>query len=101
MKAQQKLARHSVISAGHYEGVKKPHEALPEVMGGRKPKLVFDIHSVSDVNEPEVDLSLLPGPATSETFDGNPNAYGNNVNDVKLGKGSNSKGTDSTNPNTP
>ena len=49
-----------MISAGHYEGVKKPHEALPEVMGGRKPKLVFDIHSVSDVNEPEVDLSLLP-----------------------------------------
>src|SRR6478736_472133 len=96
-----KVARHSVISAGHYVGVKKPHEALPEVMGGRKPKLVFDIHSVSDVNEPEVDLSLLPGPATSETFDGNPNAYGNNVNDVKLGKGSNSKGTDSTNPNTP
>ena len=91
-----KVARHSVISAGHYEGVKKPHEALPEVMGGRKPKLVFDIHSVSDVNEPEVDLSLLPGPATSETFDGNPNAYGNNVNDLKLGKGSNSKGTDST-----
>src|SRR4249919_2296544 len=37
-----KVARHSVISAGHYEGVKKPHEALPEVMGGRKPKLVFD-----------------------------------------------------------
>jgi hypothetical protein len=55
---------------------------------------------VSDVNEPEVDLSLLPGPATSETFDGNPNAYGNNVNDVKLGKGSNREGTDSTNPNT-
>ena len=55
--------------------VKKPHETLPEVMGGRKPKLFMDIHSVSDVNEPEVDLSL-PGPATSETFDGNPNAYG-------------------------
>jgi hypothetical protein len=49
------------------------------------------------VNEPEVDLSLLPGPATSETFDGNPNAYGNNVNDVKLENGSNRKGTDSTN----
>jgi len=96
-----KVARHSVISAGHYVGVKKPHEALPEVMGGRKPKLVFDIHTVSDVNEPEVDLSLLPGPATSETFDGDPKAYGSNVTDLKLGKGSNVKGTDSTNPNTP
>jgi len=95
------VARHSVISAGHYVGVKKPHEALPEVMGGRKPKLVFDIHTVSDVNEPEVDLSLLPGPATSETFDGKPGAYGNNVTDVKVGKGPNKKGTDSTNPNTP
>jgi len=53
------------------------------------------------VNEPEVDLSLLPGPATSETFDGDPKAYGNNVTDLKPGKGSNVKGTDSTNPNTP
>ena len=95
------VARHSVISAGHYVGVRKPHEALPEVMGGRNPKLVFDIHSVSDVNEPEVALSLLPGPATSATFDGHPNAYGNNVTDIKLGNGQNTKGTDSTNPNTP
>jgi NADH-quinone oxidoreductase subunit G len=78
-----KVNRHSVISAGHYVGVTKPHEALPEVMGGRKPKLVFDIHAISDVNEPEVDLSLLPGPATSETFDGNPTASGNNVTDEK------------------
>jgi NADH-quinone oxidoreductase subunit G len=70
-------------------------------MGGRKPKLVFDIHSVSGVNEPEVDLSLLPGPATSETFEGNPNAYGNNVTDVKIGDGSNTEGTDSINQNTP
>jgi NADH-quinone oxidoreductase subunit G len=93
--------RHSVISAGHYVDVKKPHEPLPDVMGGRKPKLVFDIHSVSDINEPDVDLSILPGPATSETFDGNPNAYGKNVTDVKIGVGSNPKGTDSTNPNTP
>ena len=82
-------------------GVKKPHEALPEVMGGRKPKLVFDIHSVSGVNEPEVDLSLLPGPATNETFNGNPNSFGRNATDVKLSVGPNTEGTDSTNPNTP
>src|SRR5258705_6683282 len=94
-----KVNRHSVISAGHYVNVKKPHEALPEVMGGRKPKLVFDIHAVSDVNPPEVDLAELPGPATSETFDGNPNAYGKNVTDVKIGIGPNEEGTDSTNPN--
>jgi NADH-quinone oxidoreductase subunit G len=96
-----KVIRLSVISAGHYVGVKKPHEALPEVMGGRKPKLLFDIHSLSDVNKPEVDLSLLPGPATNETFDGNPNAFGRNVTDVKIGEGANTEGTDSTNSNTP
>jgi len=70
-------------------------------LGGRKPKLLFDIHSLSDVNKPEVDLSLLPGPATNETFNGNPNAFGKNVTDVKIGEGPNTDGTDSTNPNTP
>ncbi len=63
------ISRHSVISQGHYIGVKKPHEALPEVMGGRKPKLVFDIHSISDVNDPSIDLSLIEGPSTSKTFE--------------------------------
>src|SRR6185436_17657846 len=58
------INRRSVISQGHYIGVKKPHEALPEVMGGRKPKLVFDIHSISDVNDPSIDLSLIEGPST-------------------------------------
>jgi NADH-quinone oxidoreductase subunit G len=96
-----KVNRHSVISAGHYVGAKKPHEALAEVMGGRKPKLVFDIHAVSDVNPPEVDLAELPGPATSETFDGKPHSYGKNVTDSKVGGGPNEEGTDSTNPNTP
>ncbi len=62
-----KVNRHSVISQGHYVGVRKPHEMLPEVMGGRKPKLLMDIHSISDVNK--VDLSQLPGPATGKTFE--------------------------------
>jgi len=56
---------------------------------------------VSGVNEPEVDLSLLPGPATNETFNGNPNSFGRNATDVKLSVGPNTEGTDSTNPNTP
>jgi NADH-quinone oxidoreductase subunit G len=62
-----KVNRHSVISQGHYVGLKKPDETLPEVMGGRQPKLLMDIHSVSDVNS--VELSALPGPATSKTFE--------------------------------
>src|SRR5689334_24220856 len=53
-----KVNRHSVISAGHYEHVTKPNEALLKLMG-RSPKLMMDIHKISDVNEPNVDLSLL------------------------------------------
>jgi NADH-quinone oxidoreductase subunit G len=61
-----KISRHSVIAQGHYEGLQKPKEFLAEVMGGRDPKLMMDIHSISDVNK--VELSALPGPATSKTF---------------------------------
>jgi NADH-quinone oxidoreductase subunit G len=63
---------HSVISANHYVGVHKPQETLPEVMG-RNPRLLMDIHSVSGVNKPDVDLSLLPGPAHSDNFNGKEN----------------------------
>jgi NADH-quinone oxidoreductase subunit G len=63
-----KVSRHSVISANHYVGMKKPHEALPEVMGGRQPRLLMDIHSVSEVNKPEIDLSKIQGPAHSNDF---------------------------------
>jgi NADH-quinone oxidoreductase subunit G len=65
---------------------------------GRKPKLLMDIHSVSEVNK--VNLNELPGPATGNTFNGDPHAVGTNVTDVKEGKGRNLAGTDSTNPNT-
>jgi len=61
--------RHSVISANHYVGVHKPQETLPEVMG-KNPRLLMDIHSVSGVNKPDIDLSLLPGPAHSDNFNG-------------------------------
>jgi len=54
---------------------------------------------VSKVNL--VDLNELPGPATGQTFNGNPAAVGSNPTDVKEGKGRNMAGTDSTNPNTP
>jgi NADH-quinone oxidoreductase subunit G len=88
-----------VISAGHYVNTIKPKETLPEVMGGRNPKLLMDIHSVSQVNK--VDLNGIPGPATGKTFNGDPHAVGTNVTDVKEGRGRNRAGTDSTNPNTP
>lgn len=63
-----KVSRHSVISANHYVGVKTPHEALPEVMGGRQPRLLMDIHTVSEVNKPDIDLSKIKGPAHSKDF---------------------------------
>jgi NADH-quinone oxidoreductase subunit G len=63
-----KVSRHSVISQGHYIGVKKPKEVLYDVMDGRKPKLLMDIHSVSEVNKPSIDLSKIPGPPHSTDF---------------------------------
>jgi len=63
-----KINRHSVISQGHYVGVEKPKEVLIDVMDGRKPRLFLDIHDVSEVNKPNIELSLIDGPATSDTF---------------------------------
>jgi NADH-quinone oxidoreductase subunit G len=93
-----KVDRHSVISQGHYVQIQKPHETFEPLMG-RKPKLLMDIHAVSNVNL--VDLNEIPGPATGATFDSNPKSSGTNVTDVKTGQGRNLEGTDSTNPNTP
>jgi NADH-quinone oxidoreductase subunit G len=94
-----KLDRHSVINAGHYTNLVKPKETFSNVMDGRKPKLLMDIHTVSEVNK--IDLNELPGPATSKTFNGDPTSVGHNPTDVKAGKGRNLAGTDSTNANTP
>jgi NADH-quinone oxidoreductase subunit G len=60
--------RHSVISQGHYEKLVKPTETFKAVHDGRDPQLLMDIHSVSEVNDPGVDLSAIAGPATSEVF---------------------------------
>ena len=94
-----KVDRHSVISQGHYVATVKPKETIAAVMDGRKPKLLMDIHSISQVNL--VDLNEIQGPATGKTFAGDPHAMGTNVTDVKEGRGRNLKGTDSTNANTP
>lgn len=65
----REISRHSVISQGHYVGIEKPKETFEAVMDGRKPRLFMDIHSVSEVNRPEIDLSLIEGPAHSDDFD--------------------------------
>ena len=84
-----KVNRHSVISQGHYINTVKPQETITEVMGGRAPKLIMDIHSVSGVNN--VDLSEIPGPASGETFTGDPHAFATNPTDKKAGEGNNIK----------
>ena len=63
------INRHSVIAQNKYSGLVMPKETIAEVMGGREPKLLMDIHDISDVNE--IDLSLIDGPATSKTFEKN------------------------------
>jgi NADH-quinone oxidoreductase subunit G len=45
-----------------------PKETISDVMGGKSPNLLMDIHSISGVNDPSVDLSKIEGPATSNTF---------------------------------
>ena len=60
--------RHSVISQGHYENIQMPNETFKAVHGGRNPQLLMDIHSVSEVNDPSIDLSLINGPATSDVY---------------------------------
>lgn len=64
------VRRSSVIAQGHYAGnvgTTKPNEMLTKVIG-KNPKLLMDIHSVSDVNKPEIELSMIEGPAHSDDF---------------------------------
>jgi len=68
------IDRHSVISQGHYAGsvgTTLPTDTFVAVHNGRKPKLMMDIHTVSEVNKPEVTLSKLDRPAHSTDFKSN------------------------------
>ena len=62
------ISRHSVIGANKYKVLNKPHETMTKVMSGRSPKLLMDIHSVSEVNRAEIELSEINGPAHSMDF---------------------------------
>ena len=64
------INRHSVISQGHYENLQQPGEVFEKLMH-RKPKLLMDIHAVSEINNPALHLSELPGAATSDIFENN------------------------------
>jgi NADH-quinone oxidoreductase subunit G len=65
------ISRHSVISQGHYAGsvgTTMPAETFKTVNDGRQPKLLMDIHDVSEVNRQGTSLSLIEGPAHSTDF---------------------------------
>ena len=62
------IDRHSVISANHYEVKEIPNDPLDKVLGGKPPHLLLDIYKISEVNRQNIELSELPGPATSVTF---------------------------------
>ena len=62
------IKRNSVISQNHYENEVQPRETISRVMGGRKPRLLMDIHSVSGVNRPDIKISEIPGPVTSDLY---------------------------------
>ena len=74
VESPRQISRHSVISANHFQGKTgtiTPHETIAEVMGGRKPRLFMDIHTVSEVNKPNVHLNEIEGPATGDDFNSN------------------------------
>jgi NADH-quinone oxidoreductase subunit G len=79
-----KVDRHSVISQGHYENaVAKQTHLINEVIG-KNPKMLLDIHSISDINRPEVDLSKIDGPPHSDDF--LPNKELENERKLKVGR---------------
>ncbi len=63
-----KVDRHSVISQGHYQKAINGQTSLVNEIIGKKPKLLFDVHEVSDVNRPEIDLSKIDGPPHSDDY---------------------------------
>jgi NADH-quinone oxidoreductase subunit G len=63
----RKVNRHSVIGAGKYINVKRPPEFFEKLME-RQPKILLDIHTASEINKPEVELSKINGPATGDVF---------------------------------
>ena len=62
------ISRHSVMNANKYETLVLPKETIQEVMGGINPKLIMNIHSISEVNDPDLQLSEIDRPAVAADF---------------------------------
>ncbi|MBS1588093.1 MAG: (2Fe-2S)-binding protein [Bacteroidetes bacterium] len=63
-----KVNRHSVISQNHYRGAVEAQKDLIREIIGKEPKMLLDIHTISDVNRPEIHLSEIHGPSHSNDF---------------------------------
>ena len=63
-----KISRHSVIGANKYRKLDMPNETIKRVMHGLDPKLMMNIHNVSEVNNPNIQLSEIEGPAHTGDF---------------------------------
>lgn len=61
------VKRSSVIAQGHYVGTVKTPVLIDKVIG-KDPKFLMNIHDVSDVNKPNIELSRISGPAHSDDF---------------------------------
>ncbi|MDI9365376.1 MAG: 2Fe-2S iron-sulfur cluster-binding protein [Flavobacterium sp.] len=67
----REISRQSVISQGHYAGkigTTVPTETFEAVNDGREPHLLMNIHDVSEVNKPQVQLSAINGPSHANNF---------------------------------
>ncbi|MBS1495346.1 MAG: (2Fe-2S)-binding protein [Bacteroidetes bacterium] len=62
------ISRHSVIGTNKYETLQVPAETVKEVMKGQAPKLLMNIHNVSEVNNPNIHLSEIDRPAHADDF---------------------------------
>ncbi len=72
----REISRHSVIAQGHYAGnigTTIPTETFAAINNGRTPHLLMDIHSESEVNQPNVHLGENEGPSNGATFNNNIN----------------------------
>lgn len=63
------ISRHSVIGANKYKMKEMPAETITKVMNGLEPRKLMNIHSISDVNDPDINLGEIPGPAHGSDFD--------------------------------
>jgi NADH-quinone oxidoreductase subunit G len=62
------VSRQSVIGQNKYNELVMPQETIGKVLEGRNPRIIMEIHNVSQVNNPDIHLSEMNRPASGEDF---------------------------------